>query len=72
MAHMIEKWLEEGKGTEKWHRIRVIAEGKMNLSRVAVSLNTSIIERIKCEGKSIVRYSNKESKNRARGSVIEL
>ena len=72
MAHMIEKWLEEGKGTEKWHRIRVIAEGKMNLSRVAVSLNTSIIERIKCEGKSIVRCSNKESKNRARDSVIEL
>ena len=55
MAHMTEKWLEEGKGTEKWHKIRVIAEGKMNLSRVAVSLYTSIIERIKCERKSIVR-----------------
>ena len=45
MAHMIEKWLEEGKGTEKWHKIHAIAEGKMGLSRVAVSLNTSIIEK---------------------------
>ena len=72
MAHMTKKWWEEGKGIEKWHGIRVIAEGKMSLSRVAISLYTSIIERIKCEGKSIVRCSNKESKNRARGSVIEL
>ena len=63
MAHMTEKWLEEGKGTEKWHKIRVIAEGKMNLSRVAVSLYTSIIERIKCEEKSIVICSRRESKN---------
>ena len=65
IAHMIEKWSEKGKGTEKWHRIRVIAEGKMGLSRVAISLYTFKIERIKCEGKSIVRCSNKESKNRA-------
>ena len=72
MAHMIEKWSEEGKGTEKWHRIRVIVEEKMSLSRVAVSLNTSKIERMKCEGKSIVRCSNKENKNQARGSVVEL
>ena len=72
MAHMTEKWSEEGKGTEKWHKIQVIAKGKMSLSRVAISLYTSIIERIKCEGKSIVRCSNKESKNRARGLVIEL
>ena len=72
MAHMIEKWSEEGKGIEKWHKIRVIAEGKMSLLWVAVSLYTSIIERTKCEGKSIVRCSNKESKNRARGFVIEL
>ena len=72
MVHMTEKWSEEGKGTKKWHRIRVIAEGKMSLSRVAISLYTSKIERIKCEGKFIVRCSNKESKNRARGSVIEL
>ena len=63
MAHMTEKWSEEGKGTEKWHKICIIAEGKMSLSRVVVSLNTSIIERIKCEGKSIVRCSRKESKN---------
>ena len=72
MVHMTEKWSEEGKGIEKWHRIRVIAEGKMSLSRVAISLYISKIERIKCEGKSIVRCSNKENKNRARGSVIEL
>ena len=65
IAHMIEKWSEKGKGTKKWHRIRVIAEGKMSLSRVVVSLYISKIERIKCEEKSIVRCSNKESKNRA-------
>ena len=72
MAYMTEKWLEEGKGTEKWHRIHMIAKGKMSLSWVAVSLYTSKIEEIKCEGKSIVRCSNKASKNRARGSMIEL
>ena len=37
MSHMTEKWLDEGKGGEKWHKIRVIAGGKMSLSR-AVSL----------------------------------
>ena len=72
MAHITKNWSEKGKGTEKWHRIRVIGEGKMSLSRVAVSLYTSKIERIKCEGKSIVRCSNKENKNQARGFVIEL
>ena len=72
MARMTGEWSEEGKGTEKWHRIRVIAEGKMSLSRVAISLYTSKIERMKCEGKSIVRCSNKENKNQARGFVIEL
>ena len=72
MAHMTEKWSKEGKGIEKWQRIRLIAEGKMSLSRVAVSLYTSKIEIIKCEEKSIVRCSNKERKNRAQGSVIEL
>ena len=72
MAHMTEKWSEKGKGAEKWHRICVIAEGKMSLSWVTVSLYTSKIERMKREGKSIVRCSNKESKNQARGSVIEL
>ena len=72
MAHMTEKWAEEGKGIEKWHKIHMIAEGKMNLSRVAVSLYTSIREIIKCEEKSIVRYSRKDNKNRARGFVIKL
>ena len=28
MVHMIGKWLEEGKGREKWHKIRMIAKGK--------------------------------------------
>ena len=37
MAHMTEKWSEEGKGTEKWCKILVIAEGKMSLSWDAVS-----------------------------------
>ena len=72
MAHMTWKWLETGKGTEKWRKILVIAEGKMSLSWVAVSLNTSMMERIKCKGKSIVICSKRESKNQARGLVIEL
>ena len=42
MAYMIEKWSEEGKGIEKWHRIHVTAKGKMSLSRVAVSLYTHL------------------------------
>ena len=62
MANITGKWSEEGKGIEKWHKIRMIAEGKMSLSWVAVSLYTSIIERMKCVGKSIMRCSNKESK----------
>ena len=65
MAHMTEKWSEEGKGIEKWHKICMIAKGKMGFSRVVVSLYTSIIEKIKCEGKSIVRCSRRESKNQA-------
>ena len=72
MAHMTEKWVEEGKGTKKWHRIRVIAKGIMSLSQVAISLYTSIRERKKYEGKFIVRCSRRDNKNRARGSVIEL
>ena len=32
MAHITEKWSETGKGIEKWHKIRVIAKGKMSLS----------------------------------------
>ena len=55
MVHITGKWSEEGKGKEKWHKIRVMAEGKMSLSRVEIFLYTSIMERIKCKGKSIVR-----------------
>ena len=41
------KWSVKGKGTEKWHKILVIAEGKMSLSQVTESLCTSMIERMK-------------------------
>ena len=37
MAHMKVKGLDVGEGTEKWHKILVIAEGKMSLSRDAES-----------------------------------
>ena len=47
MAHITWKWSETRKGTEKWRKILVIAEGKMSLSWVAVSLYTSMMERIK-------------------------
>ena len=47
MAHITWKWSEMGKGTEKWRKIIVIAEGKMSLSWVVVSLYTSMMERIK-------------------------
>ena len=47
MAHRTWKWSKTGKGTEKWRKILVIAEGKMSLSRAAVSLYTSMMERIK-------------------------
>ena len=33
MAHMKVKGSDTGEGTEKWHKILVIAEGKMNLLR---------------------------------------
>ena len=32
MAHMKVKWSDKGKGTEKWHKILMIAERKMSLS----------------------------------------
>ena len=38
MAFITEKWSEAGKGIEKWRKSLVIAEGKMSLSRVVVSL----------------------------------
>ena len=47
IAPIIEKWSDKGKGTKKWHKILVIAEGKINLSRVAESLYISMIERMK-------------------------
>ena len=47
MAHITWKWSETGKGTEKWRKILVIAEGKMSLSWVTVSLCTSMMERMK-------------------------
>ena len=47
MAHMTWKWLETRKETKKWCRILVIAKEKMSLSRVTVSLYTSMNERMK-------------------------
>ena len=47
IAPITGKWSDMGKGTEKWRKILVIAEGKMSLSQVAESLYTSMIERIK-------------------------
>ena len=47
IAHIKEKGLDAKKGTEKWRKIIMIAEGKMSLSRDAESLWTSMIERIK-------------------------
>ena len=38
IAPMIRKGSEEGKRTSKWRKSLVIAEGKMSLSRVVVSL----------------------------------
>ena len=38
MAHIKEKGLNIGKGTEKWRKILMIAEGKISLSRDAESL----------------------------------
>ena len=38
MAHITEKCVDSGSETEKWQRSLMIAEGKMSLSRVVVSL----------------------------------
>ena len=38
MAPMTKEGGDAGKEIEKWRRIRVIVEGKMSLSRVAISL----------------------------------
>ena len=38
MAYITKKWGDSGKETEKWQSMCVIAEGKMSLSRVVVSL----------------------------------
>ena len=63
MAHITWKWLKTGKGTEKWRKILVIVERKMSLPWVTISRHTSIRERIKKKGKSMVIYPKKESKN---------
>ena len=47
MSPITWKWSDMGKGTEKWSKILVIAEGKMSLSQVIVSLYTSMMERMK-------------------------
>ena len=47
MTHITWKWPEMGKGIEKWREILVIAEGKMSLLRVAISLYMYMMERMK-------------------------
>ena len=47
IAPMTGKGLEEGKGTSKWCKSLMIAEGNMSLSQVAEFLYTSMIERMK-------------------------
>ena len=47
IAPIMWKWSDMGKGAKIWHKILVIAKGKMSLSRVAESLCTSMIERMK-------------------------
>ena len=47
IATIMWKWSNTGRGTEKWCKILVIAEGKMSLPRVTESLCTSMIERMK-------------------------
>ena len=47
MAHITWKWSDTEKGTEKWCKILVIAEGKMSLSWKDVFLYTYMIERMK-------------------------
>ena len=72
MAHMKVKGSNTGEGTEKWRKILVIAERKMSLSQDVKSRKTSIKDKIKWEGKSMVRCSRRDNKNRARDSVLEL
>ena len=43
MAHITKKWSKTRKGIEKLRKILMIAEGKMSLSRVAISLYISMI-----------------------------
>ena len=72
MAPMVVKKGEEGMKMEKHWRIRMIAEGRMSLSWVAVSWYKSRIDVMKWEGKSIERSFIKERRKRAWGSVMEL
>ena len=72
MAQIWVKWSDTGKWMKKWCNILVKVEGKMRLLQDVESRWTSIINRMKWEGKSIVRCSRKDNKNRARSSVMEL
>ena len=72
MAPMKVKGSYAGEGTEKWWKILVIAEGKMSLSQDVESWKTSIKDKIKWEGKSMVRCSRMDNKKRARDFVMEL
>ena len=50
----------------------MIAEGKMNLSQVAMSRYTSMIDVMKLEEKLMVRSTIKERIKQAQGSMMEL
>ena len=41
MAHMMEKWSDKGKGTEKWRKILVIAEDRKSTRLNSSHRNTS-------------------------------
>ena len=72
MEYMKVKGLDAGEGAEKWRKILVIVEGKMSLSRDTKSWKTSIKEKIKWEGKLMVRCLRRDNKKQAWDSVMEL
>ena len=71
MTHMKVKGLDTGEGTKKWHKILVIAEGKISLSQDAEFGKTFIKDKIKWEAKSMVRCSRRDNKKQARNSIME-
>ena len=71
-APVVGKRGERGMGMWKCWRIRVIDEGKISLSRVAVSRYTSSIDVMKWEEKSMERSSKRDRRKRGQGLVMKL